>query len=874
MGNYEVLKEAIKAVIKENGNNEITGNVLQNVLLTMINSISVGSVFMGQALPNTVPSNTDAKSFYIAGRNGTYVNFGGYELENKIVVFLNVSGLWKPVEIWLGEKYGGFYVSLKNKGLIGINGNITINNAYDLSDLINVVENDTIIYSGIVGSANHCAIAGYNINKEFVRVLLGNGDFKNKIVNIPNDIAYIRISCANLNDYYVSIIKDYTSILYKDGTLLTDKVNEVSERTAGLDILNCDNMLKWSDFNYNQTNDGNVAFDYIGDGKYHVHGKSINEVSCNFYLDRTKLPNVILPGRKYQMLYKSEKVYFFANEYRNNEYVTGVRLLDNGLLNIEYGIEGLIIGLNVPANTDVDEIVYPILIYNYTSDQIKEILDTMDDMGTVTATGNPVLLNDTSQSIFKQLDFSILSDDTLIMLCNKNTFMITSDMVKRIDNGNTYNFVNNTINVISEGSTANSVSSGENFGDKYRYINGKEWYHNFKFKFANDTWVTVSAECNAEQTYDFKAQLQVSDGTLNLYVDGNGLTFKALANTEYGIRLFVSQGFKGDVTFYPQVEIGTHKTAYEPIKGGRYIKSNIGDYTLFLSGSKLGKTMIYTDNNAQITATAYKQKKQEQINTNKEAGDKLNMLCAYKKAFAKNIKPVFSFIDDDTSSVALVERYYNIFANKGVVGGYAIMTKNLDEQAGLKDLLLQYEQAGFSCLYHCYYQRGDETRYWESGNPMYNEELIKENFMKGLREINQFGFLNYKYWVTPYGVDDEFIRSLAKTHGMECLLTLSGTLSNNSFVSIAGNADRYNIPRISLSTGTNMQRFYNIIDGCIADNGFGIIVTHANTWGSSMEMDEKVSDVIQYILDNGGEIKSFPECYENYKSSFYFNELF
>lgn len=102
MGNYEVLKEAIKAVIKENGNNEITGNVLQNVLLTMINSISVGSVFMGQALPNTVPSNTDAKSFYIAGRNGTYVNFGGYELENKIVVFLNVSGLWKPVEIWLG----------------------------------------------------------------------------------------------------------------------------------------------------------------------------------------------------------------------------------------------------------------------------------------------------------------------------------------------------------------------------------------------------------------------------------------------------------------------------------------------------------------------------------------------------------------------------------------------------------------------------------------------------------------------------------------------------------------------------------------------------------------------------------------------------
>lgn len=94
------------------------------------------------------------------------------------------------------KNMGDFMFQLKNKGLIGINGNITINNAYDLSDLINVVENDTIIYSGIVGNANYCAIAGYNINKEFVRVLLGNGDFKNKIVNIPNDIAYIRISCC------------------------------------------------------------------------------------------------------------------------------------------------------------------------------------------------------------------------------------------------------------------------------------------------------------------------------------------------------------------------------------------------------------------------------------------------------------------------------------------------------------------------------------------------------------------------------------------------------------------------------------------------------------------------------------------------------
>ena len=120
--------------------------------------------------------------------------------------------------------------------------------------------------------------------------------------------------------------------------------------------------------------------------------------------------------------------------------------------------------------------------------------------------------------------------------------MITSDMVKRINNGNTYTFTANTIRVVSEGSTGNSVSSGENFPEKYWNLNGKTWNHNFKFKFADDTWGTVSGNCSVPQTYDFKAQLQVGDGVnSNLLVDENGLTFEAKAGVEYGIRLFVAE---------------------------------------------------------------------------------------------------------------------------------------------------------------------------------------------------------------------------------------------------------------------------------------------------------------------------------------------
>ena len=77
-----------------------------------------------------------------------------------------------------------------------------------------------------------------------------------------------------------------------------------------------------------------------------------------------------------------------------------------------------------------------------------------------------------------------------------------------------------------------------------------------------------------------------------------------------------------------------------------------------------------------------------------------------------------------------------------------------------------------------------------------------------------------------------------------------------------------------MSSQSNQDRTKRLIDGCVADNGWVVIVTHANTWGSGMDVDEKVSDIIQYALDSGMEVKAFPEAFETYRASFYFNELF
>lgn len=80
MGNYEQLKQAVSNVIKTNGTQAITGKVLQNTLLTIINTIGGNMQFAGVANVNTNPGTPDQNLFWIASQSGTYVNFGNIVL--------------------------------------------------------------------------------------------------------------------------------------------------------------------------------------------------------------------------------------------------------------------------------------------------------------------------------------------------------------------------------------------------------------------------------------------------------------------------------------------------------------------------------------------------------------------------------------------------------------------------------------------------------------------------------------------------------------------------------------------------------------------------------------------------------------------------
>lgn len=130
MGNYEELKTAVQTVIKQNGNEEITGQVMQNTLLNIISTIGANATFAGIATPDTAPGTPDQNVFYLAGTPGTYSNFGGYVLTEGLVMFENSTGTFTAVNLGINSDDVRMKF-LADKSIIGM-VNIDPNHLYNI----------------------------------------------------------------------------------------------------------------------------------------------------------------------------------------------------------------------------------------------------------------------------------------------------------------------------------------------------------------------------------------------------------------------------------------------------------------------------------------------------------------------------------------------------------------------------------------------------------------------------------------------------------------------------------------------------------------------------------------------------------------------
>lgn len=98
MGNYQNLKSSIAQVIRNNGNNKITGDILGNILALMVDSLGNGATFKGLAALNLNPGNPDSKVFYIATIAGTYRYFDNLQVTDEVAIFINDNGSWESLE--------------------------------------------------------------------------------------------------------------------------------------------------------------------------------------------------------------------------------------------------------------------------------------------------------------------------------------------------------------------------------------------------------------------------------------------------------------------------------------------------------------------------------------------------------------------------------------------------------------------------------------------------------------------------------------------------------------------------------------------------------------------------------------------------------
>lgn len=230
-------------------------------------------------------------------------------------------------------------------------------------------------------------------------------------------------------------------------------------------------------------------------------------------------------------------------------------------------------------------------------------------------------------------------------------------------------------------------------------------------------------------------------------------------------------------------------------------------------------------------------------------------------------KAIFTVIDDDTSTLDYVKRYHDLCINLGIRGNFAVITSHTEESESLTAKLLEYEEEGFGMLYHCYSQ----TPIW-SWTSAFDLKECEKNYVKGKRLYHKAGFASgSEFFIAPFGNNRTTVQDMVKRHGCEVLLSTD----NNIIIGYDGLTSRYNIPRCSL--GHNADRYPNFtieqlkakIDEAYADDGWIIITTHVNEWGTTTDGEQRFSEVVNYAKNKGLECKTFAEAYEDRKGMFY-----
>lgn len=210
---YENLKNAIRQAIKQNGNQEITGSILQSTLLNIINTIGADYKFLGFASPSTVPpTSEEGRLFYFASESGEYVNFPTSDKNTWIVIGEGLcmftkeanSDYWKAdVLIEVAEEPGSNKMSVPSLKLYSNNVFLLYEKIVSLSN-----EGEELPFTKyITTSFINC------IFKRFY-VLIDNDNYELRYIFYYKDKKFVKIdrSVSGLDSYRIDTNNTFDSI--------------------------------------------------------------------------------------------------------------------------------------------------------------------------------------------------------------------------------------------------------------------------------------------------------------------------------------------------------------------------------------------------------------------------------------------------------------------------------------------------------------------------------------------------------------------------------------------------------------------------------------------------------------------------------------
>ena len=272
MANWTTLKAAIANAIKTNGNQEITGLLLQNVLNNIVSSIGEKATFAGVASLNTNPGIPDGPVFYLASSNGVYSNFG-IEINNAgLYVIANTSSnTWNSYRVFSGHIYNTLFKSCfyseNNSGLLVASLTRGVTSA-SCSNLLKFPTSGTINMYGVT----HTRLPGYSkvptvlffdANFELISFMYnntGSSNFELKQSDIPSNAVFYAVQFVanggNISYSYTTTADVYDTGINVFMVLLLNAVKSNSENNTNL-IGNC---LKNANLAANNNNNNNNTY--------------------------------------------------------------------------------------------------------------------------------------------------------------------------------------------------------------------------------------------------------------------------------------------------------------------------------------------------------------------------------------------------------------------------------------------------------------------------------------------------------------------------------------------------------------------------------------------------------------------------------------